>query len=416
MTKINWCEKKIIDLYAFNKMYTLRQGNVPIKTIKLIGEKEDIDHVIKMQKECECFEGIKYVTKTDPKEICIEIIIPEGINPVFDFSPFIYQLGFEGIFDSDKLLDKYNLIALLSEKDAKILEDAVVSNMLMAVNDTLMTHFMHFDDNLLHKEDFKWLKEYEVEGYTVVNVVDKKKKKGDVIEVEAVKSESILESVSSESISESVSDSNSISESVSTSESILESESISETEIVSESISESEITSESVSETVSETPAPEKPAKKKDVLAPEPEEEEENEAQNVKDTLTEEEVARNNELLADIKAAYDECIQFITDTCNGSYRIILNKMQECNQTMKYNTQFCLMYLEISSDRKSELYHKLYDLDQKTKEYNEKLIHQVIKLGCWNCNHTWNEDITFAPAGPGKVKCPKCLAERPFNKD
>lgn len=135
----------------------------------------------------------------------------------------------------------------------------------------------------------------------------------------------------------------------------------------------------------------------------------------IKESLTDEEIEANNDLLQQIKQVYAETIKFIEDTCNASYRIILNKMQESLDTLKFDKQFCVIYMELSNDYSTELYKRLYQLDKVTEAFNEKVVHLVVNLGCPYCRNTWDEDITFAPSGPQFIRCPSCYTERPFEK-
>lgn len=135
----------------------------------------------------------------------------------------------------------------------------------------------------------------------------------------------------------------------------------------------------------------------------------------IKDELTEEEQAHNKALLDEIRVKYNETIKYIQELHNGSYQIILNTMKECNERSKYDKQFTLLYMDISDNFKTELYKRLYDLDNYTKSFNEKLIHQVVELGCPYCGSRWKEDITFVPSGQQFIQCPNCSEERPYNK-
>ncbi len=418
MANINWCEKSIPELYTFNKMYSIRKGNVPIKVICFDGEKKSIDYAIKMQREC----GIDVKYTNDPTA-GIKITIIGNIVP-YDFSEFVLKLGFDN-FD----IKKFN--STISDDLKAKLEIVILKNDIdMTVNDILISHFKQYEDNIYHGEN-----EFDVvtsgvdipEEATTAQVnktseqrmplkarksfqnplaqriasdksfAPKAKSEDEPKDVEPVAIVDVAETQVAEApVAE-----------------IPEIESI-ETEPSAPEIPTPEDDVEEVSETVIPEPEVEEEPVAEEV--PEPEETEaEQVSTNVKETLSEEEVENNKALLREIRDVYGDCIKFIEDTCNASYRIILNKMKECNSNHRYNTQFCPMYMEVSNNYKTELYKKLYILDQKTKEYNEKVVRQVIELGCWNCSHKWKEDITFIKPGPQYVKCPKCLTERPFEK-
>ncbi len=135
----------------------------------------------------------------------------------------------------------------------------------------------------------------------------------------------------------------------------------------------------------------------------------------VKEELTPEEEAANEKLLSDIRQLYEATIRFAEETCNSRYRIMINKMQDSVKTNIFKTQFCPMYLETSDDTSTELYKRLYDLDRATAAFQKNVVHQIYKIGCYQCNHNWIEDITFLEKKPHIIRCPECGAEYPFEK-
>ena len=153
----------------------------------------------------------------------------------------------------------------------------------------------------------------------------------------------------------------------------------------------------------SATPEPPKP----DVVAEAPKEKIE------KETLTPEEEAENESLLADLVADYKNAIQSVRDTRNPGFRIIEKKLNECINKNEFNTQFCRIYMEISNDYSTALYAALYALDNKTKEFREKITHRIAHFGCPQCGNEWDEDLTFRPKGLCEITCPKCGQGRMF---
>ena len=113
-----------------------------------------------------------------------------------------------------------------------------------------------------------------------------------------------------------------------------------------------------------------------------------------KEVLTEEDKKQNAELLHKIRSKYEQALQFVTDLHSPQFTLFINLFREALDNNKYTKQWCPMYLEISDDLTTELYAKLYELDQITAEFNKKLIHQVLHIGCPFCVTEWNEDITF----------------------
>ena len=111
------------------------------------------------------------------------------------------------------------------------------------------------------------------------------------------------------------------------------------------------------------------------ILKPEVEVEKKKPTYTVKERLSEKEDSRNKDLLEDLRSKYEECIAFIRDMCNSQYRIILNMMEDAYNQNIYKVQFCPMYLEISEDRKTSLYHKLYEVDVATVEFQKEVVHR-----------------------------------------
>ena len=134
-----------------------------------------------------------------------------------------------------------------------------------------------------------------------------------------------------------------------------------------------------------------------------------------KEELTDEDKMFNKNLLHNIRSHYEQVLQFLRDSHTSQFSIFINMIEEVLDTNKYTKQWCPMYLDISDDLTSELYAKLYELDKVTADFNRKLIHQVLHLGCWNCSNEWDEDITFLEPGPHYVRCPKCGSERGYEK-
>lgn len=135
-----------------------------------------------------------------------------------------------------------------------------------------------------------------------------------------------------------------------------------------------------------------------------------------KEVLTEEDKKQNAELLHKIRSKYEQALQFVTDLHSPQFTLFINLFREALDNNKYTKQWCPMYLEISDDLTTELYAKLYELDQVTAEFNKKLIHQVLHIGCPFCATEWNEDITFVDNGLHYTRCPNCNSERPFMKE
>ncbi len=369
---IDWCKDTIPALYTLNKMIVARKGNIPVKAVLFVGDKADIDFVVK--KEGELLNGIRY-KNVDVNKNHIVINIPSGIAK-FNYSSFVALLRFDDV----------SVLDTLDNAISKALQDAIKTNTNAIASKVLFKHFENFDDNILHIEDLSCL-DLDVVDNPILKVNNTKPMaeptKTNVNEVR-VQASSIaapkLEDIITETPALEVNNV-SISESVSA-----------ETEAVTTS-----------DNSLSNVPEPEDTAVGQDL------------PYQIKDELTEEEQAHNKALLDEIRVKYNKTIKYIQELHNGSYQIILNTMKECNERSKYDKQFTLLYMDISDNFKTELYKRLYDLDNYTKSFNEKLIHQVVELGCPYCGSRWKEDITFVPSGQQFIQCPNCSEERPYNK-
>ena len=131
--------------------------------------------------------------------------------------------------------------------------------------------------------------------------------------------------------------------------------------------------------------------------------------------LSLEEDNKNYELLQRIKERYNEVYDFIYETRNPTWKSIMYKIRESIDKNKFTEQYCPMYLALSDDISTELYAKLYELDQETMQFQKNIVHMIENLGCVNCNEQWDEDVTFLPAGAHYITCPNCNAKRGYEK-
>lgn len=135
-----------------------------------------------------------------------------------------------------------------------------------------------------------------------------------------------------------------------------------------------------------------------------------------KESLSEDDKKANADLLHKIRSKYEGVLQYIRDLHSPQFTIFINMLSEALDNNKYTKQWCPVYLDITDDITTELYAKLYELDQITAEFNKKLIHQIMHIGCPFCANEWDEDVTFKNAGVHYTRCPKCNNERPFEKE
>jgi hypothetical protein len=133
--------------------------------------------------------------------------------------------------------------------------------------------------------------------------------------------------------------------------------------------------------------------------------------------LTETETEANQELLTQIREVYKELKTFITtSTAPGKYTMVLNVVNKCLSRNQYDKQLSENYLKITPDRTTSLYRKLLEVDKATQEFNIAYTHRLRNLTCKSCGKTWEEDVTFAPAGTNMFSCRACGADNFFEFD
>lgn len=377
-------------LDALNKMLTARNGIVPFDVVFLTGSTRDIARAISMEsgiigeyvKENALADGPGvYITDLkSAKSILSEHkfktmnIDVTGLAKDFDYENLILELGFDDL--TEDMLDEV-LNDELREK-IKVDRDSVVV-------ETLIFHFEHHTDNKFYKDDFDWF----VHKEDKVNITNDESRK----EPKAISSFKKKERT------------------VDTSDDTADKKPVhGKGASLFASYRNAPVKKEEIKVTEDSEVDEDEP------LKPETVEPKKKPAYVIKDRLSDEEAAKNEEYLTNLRAIYEEGIRFIKETCNSQYRIILNKMQDAVEKNIYKTQYCPLYLEISEDRKTPLYHKLYEIDMATIEFQKKVVHQVIHMGCAFCGNEWDEEITYLSKGPHFVKCPNCYSERPFEKE
>lgn len=135
----------------------------------------------------------------------------------------------------------------------------------------------------------------------------------------------------------------------------------------------------------------------------------------IKEMITKEEDDRNYELLEALKSEYRAVHGYIYSLRNSKWKIIMNRMQDAIDSNDLSQQYCPMYLSISDDITTELYAKLYDLDGKTKQFQESIVRMIVPFGCPHCGKEWKEDVTFLPPGAHFIECPECRGTRGYEK-
>lgn len=431
-------------LDSLNNMLLLRNGNVPFDVVFLVGSVKDIDKVIQLEEQLvglyvkenvlSEMPGVYFTDFKSAKSLLSEHkfksinIDVTGFAPSFDYETFISDLGFDNL--TDEMLD--NVLSDELKAEIKLNKDNVVL-------ETLMYHFNHHDDNKFHEDDFDWFldkqktqKELMDEDVNKIQVENKKEEHAKPLfednskntkEVPEKKEHSkpLFErkipekkNTSAKEIKNEHKEKQNVDDNIL--DDVYESKEVEEKKPVHGNGASIFASYRNAPVKKQEIKVSEEEVEEDALLKPEEVVEKKKTSYITKDKLSDEEREMNSMLLEELRKVYTEAIRFIEESCNSQYRIILNKMQDALKNNIYKTQFCTLYLEMSDDRRTPLYHKLYEVDMATINFQKKVVHQIINMGCPFCGHTWDEEITFLESGPHFVKCPNCFSERGFEKD
>ena len=425
-------------LELINKMALLRKGNIPVPIVILSGTKESIEIVAKDESEVlgEYFAILKknvtiepgkvyFVPKDESKDVDLSWLpkkyeIIEVNDLCFNWALFLNTLGLEGVSKETLLsLDRDEILILREHMD----------DIVPAV---LYQHYEKYDDNTFNTSDLAAIKE-QIGKYAKTKSAAAPVK--EVAKEEApVKNEApttkpqkkvftnatIIGALTNKPAKEETPVKKEVKE-----EEPTKTEPIEEVTapgfnlgIQSEIEDEDEPKEITMSEPMVMEPERNNEPEDEDtgLIAPKTVAPKKKEySYNVKETLTREEIDKNQKLLDELHGIYTTTIAFMKDSCNARYRVLINKMQEALNTDIYKVQFTKEYLLEDDDTSTEVYHKLYDLDIATQKFQKAVIHQIKHIACFNCNHEWDEDITFLKPGYHAVICPKCGQKYPFEK-
>lgn len=134
-----------------------------------------------------------------------------------------------------------------------------------------------------------------------------------------------------------------------------------------------------------------------------------------KEVLSSDEIEENKTLLEGLTKKYKEVIDYVTKLHSSQWITLCEDLKNAVKNKSFAKQWCPMYLSISDDVSTELYARLYQLDEDTKKFHETITHQIVTLGCFSCGKDWKEDITFLEKGPLFFECPHCYCERGYEK-
>ena len=372
-------------LSIYNNVYIKRSGVGLIQKILLIGSDNDIQEFIDFETKL-LFESKLIMNEkpiTDNKNTqSPQLYLLENDTDFIDNSANIYFFSKEcksenkNVFDiTGFAIDPDEEIIKLISLDGLTIDD--IKNFKKhnerisdekIINNTILYHYEHHTDDIFYKDDFDWVNKNSTEKNNVKEV-------------------SKLETKEPEKESSNISEDKSPKEDKKSSKKIETKE------------------DEKTNDINNDIPVPEEVNHKVPKI----------EFKNSKEKLSEEEKQKNKELLKSLKDDYFKVIEYISKLHSSQWITLCNKLKESVKNNTFNEQWCPIYLEISDDISSELYAMLYKLDQATRSFQDKIVHQTITLGCFSCGKDWVEDITFLKEGPHYIECPYCYAERGFEK-
>lgn len=418
-----WCKDFCPELAVYNKVFIKRSGKGLFSHIVFTGPDECVSAVIEKEKELFSKNNISVymaVNEDAMSEVKGEVVIHEH-SCSHTRSNFFDVSGYKN-FMVDDLFKRFDLDFSQVDKD-KLFKEYKLKDLDQdeLVNNVLLNHYAHFDDDVLREADFAWIRD-KTEVHTknspsvddLEDLVNSEQEK-DIAAVKESEKDATVVNVSEDDTT--VKDTATVKEP--------EKDNVTDTE------SERDTTAAKKPE---DTTAAKEPEKNSPAVAEpeqevtEPDEEEENtvpkptvpiakknDGYKIKDSLTEEEAARNAEFLSSLVVEYKNTIDYITELKNARWNIMLNKMKDCVKNSTFNQQWCVLYLNMSDDTANELYSRLYELDEKTKKFHKEIVHQVEHLHCPICEKDSDEDITFLSKGLHFIECPHCYAKRPIEK-
>lgn len=398
-----WCKSICPDLAAFNIAYIVRKGQGLIPRIELRGTDADIMYCV--EQEAKLFFNAGFMRSADVCKRIDDILrlqiiylkddrnLKEGIKAGNLYFFKHCNANPKNIFFVDGCSSSLRISSLAADfgMDENQLTEILKNypewqrfSTAEVINRTLIEHYKNSLENSISDNDFSWLA-HEKQKNSSNHIQERK--------VSEDKNKSNLNSEKGRSSQQAATNETTPSESLMNQKNKHEKTQDAEPEKV-------DIKKENDS---SDVPAPKKKTEIKEVTG------------TVKESLSDDECMQNEELLANIVKEYEDVMKYIDDLKNSKWRFLINKMRDVLEKRKFNLQWCPMYLEISDDLSDELYAKLYDLDDHTLKFNQRVIHQVIHLGCPTCGQSWDEDITFADPGIHDVECPYCYSGRRYEK-
>lgn len=414
MINPEWCKDFCPELAVYNKVFIKRSGKGLFSHIAFTGPDECVASVIEKEKEFFNENNI-YVVIANNK---ITMSEAEGTVVIHRYGcahtrTNTFDVSSYKDFIVDDLFKRFDLDSSQVDKD-KLFKEYKLKDLDQdeLVNNVLLNHYAHFDDDVLSEADFAWIKDKtEVHTKNSPSVDDFE----DMVNSEQKKDTAAVKEPEKDATVVKVSEDDTT---------VKDTATVKKPEKNNVTATESERDTTAAKEPAKNSPAVTEP--EQEVTEPDEEEEntvpkptvpiaKKNDGYKIKDSLTEEEAARNAELLSGLVVEYKNTIDYITELKNARWNIMLNKMKDCVKNSTFNQQWCVLYLNMSDDTANELYSRLYELDEKTKKFHKEIVHQVEHLHCPICEKDSDEDITFLSKGLHFIECPHCYAKRPIEK-
>lgn len=426
----DWCSGISQRLTAFNKAYIARKGNGLAQDIVLKGDDESVQYCVRQEAhlfaEHQIILSPEIITDKDKKDSPMAFFL-ENDNGLERIPGNIYFLkqsrcSFRNEFDVSgcaeqaklqSAVDRLGFDALTVETLKETLESIPgwrnsLDDLKLFINNTLICHFSSQEDNVFHKEDLLWITSScpntEKAEEPMDKLTDSPVKSKDHHEQENIPQEIIPENTALVTAQETTEQKTSPKDSP-------------VTEIISEDVPSEEEPEEAQEEANipayrQEIPEQEN-TESKDSAGERTEENQPHWKQ--KSTLSATEDSQNHMMLERLKQQYEATLSYIESLHNGKWRTLAGRMKQALEKSKFDQQWCVLYMGISQDYSTELYARLYRLDEITEKFNNTIVHQIVKTGCPMCGHTWEEDVTFLPRGLHFLECPNCYQEKGYEK-
>ena len=413
MLEEKWCESFSKPLAVFNKAFIRRLGKGLHPYIKITGSENDCKYCVDMEAQLfydnglyesnEVYQiqsdsvarGVYFVGEWLNHDVLLYKKLSEDGSLLFFTGGDVQRANHYNITGCEaysfkgqflKMIDMPcddGIFDIVSEKYSDIFRCDIET----AVNNTMLCHYSMYDDDVIHIDDFKWVKE----GMDVKIDIPAPEPKvteeaNDTLEADSPENKPATKTGDQETV-----DSKKPEESLYT-----EQKPESELELPVE-----KSTSDVPKEELKRKPLNKKTAKKK------------------KNSygLTEEDEKRNREYLIKVRKEYTELLNYVVSLNASMWKPIERIVRNSLETDDYSESIILKYLELSKDITTELYNHLYDITEPIRrEFIDGVKRKMKPLVCYNCSSKWKVDVTFMEKDHDEAECPICGSAVGFDKD